>query len=144
MVTALVICLVMPALAGQMYEWIDENGTRHFSNEEPPPGATIVKEGKEIPYDAEKDKARMERDQQLLRESQSRQAPPPPAEEKETAAPAGTTNMVESGGGETWHQRQIEKKARLKQEMQTRPGTPKPTPHGQSAGKTSGAKSKKK
>jgi hypothetical protein len=126
-----------------MVEWIDENGTRRFTNQEPPPGATIVKEGKEIPYDVEKDKARMEGDQQLLKESQARQMPPP-AEIKETVGSEHNAEAVESAGGETWHQRQIEKKARLKQEMGNRPDTPKPAPHSQGAGKTSGSKSKKK
>jgi len=50
------------AMAGQVYEWIDEKGVKHFTNEPPPPGATIVGQDKEIPYDEEKDRQRKESD----------------------------------------------------------------------------------
>jgi hypothetical protein len=45
-----VIFIALPCIAGQIYEWIDENGVKHFTNEPPPPGATVVKEAEEIPY----------------------------------------------------------------------------------------------
>jgi hypothetical protein len=38
--------------AGEIYEWIDEDGVKHFSNEPPPPGAKTVKEAEEIGSDS--------------------------------------------------------------------------------------------
>ena len=128
LVVLVIVCVAMPVFAGQMYEWIDDKGVKHFTNEEPPPGATIVRQEKEVPYDAEKDKARMERDRQMLKESQSKPAPAP-AVKKETGGQESTTEVYDSGRDETWHQRQIQNEARRRQEAGNRPDTPKPTPH---------------
>ena len=34
--------------AGEVYEWLDKDGVKHFTDEAPPPGATILNEEKEI------------------------------------------------------------------------------------------------
>lgn len=49
----------VPAFAS-MYSWTDENGVRHFSNNKPA-GPETVTVSKEIEYDAEKDKQRLEK-----------------------------------------------------------------------------------
>ena len=50
-VLILVCCIWTLPEAGEIYEWIDENGVKHFSEEPPPKGAKIVKEIEEIPSD---------------------------------------------------------------------------------------------
>jgi hypothetical protein len=50
-VLILVCCIWTFPEAGEIYEWIDENGVKHFSEEPPPKGAKIVKEIEEIPSD---------------------------------------------------------------------------------------------
>lgn len=48
-IVLLVSCIWALPEAGEIYEWIDENGVKHFSEEPPPKGSKIVKEIKEIP-----------------------------------------------------------------------------------------------
>ena len=62
LVALMIVCFSLPCFAGQVYEWIDKDGEKHFTNEPPPPGAKIIQEGQEIPYNAAKDKARSESD----------------------------------------------------------------------------------
>ena len=68
-----VICLWTSAEAGQIYQWIDKNGVRHFTNEPPPPGAKIINEQKAIPYDKAADQKRTEEDQAVLNQDLNQQ-----------------------------------------------------------------------
>jgi hypothetical protein len=61
-----VFCLWTSAEAGQIYQWIDKNGVRHFTNEPPPPGAKIVSEEAAIPYNKAADEKRTQEDQEAL------------------------------------------------------------------------------
>jgi hypothetical protein len=119
---ATVICLLLftgPCLAGQVYQWIDKNGVTHFTNEPPPAGARIVEEGKEIPYDAAKDKARRESDATFLQ--QTREADQPAAATKPVPTPPSQPEKVEvETGGETWSQDQIEKREKIHHEQEWR------------------------
>jgi len=46
------ICGMGPSLvAGEIYQWIDEDGVQHFTNLPPPPGAQIVEGLSETPSD---------------------------------------------------------------------------------------------
>lgn len=133
---SMLICLVMVglffvpcALAGQVYEWIDENGVKHFTNEPPPPGARIVEQEKEIPFDAEKDRQRKESDKQYLQQKQQEQpkaATSPPADD----APPPSTAVDEKArdDGNTYHQRQVQKEQRIKQEIREHGGRPEAKP----------------
>ena len=47
----LVCCIWTFSEAGEIYEWIDENGQKHFSDDPPPKGEKIVKEIEAIPSD---------------------------------------------------------------------------------------------
>lgn len=60
-----VFCLWSSLEAGQIYQWIDKNGVRHFTNEPPPPGAKIVTEQAAIPYNEAADQKRMQEDQEI-------------------------------------------------------------------------------
>ena len=60
-----VFCLWSSIEAAQIYEWIDKNGVRHFTNVPPPPGAKIVNEQAAIPYDEAADQKRRQEDQEL-------------------------------------------------------------------------------
>ena len=70
-----VICLWTSAEAGQIYQWIDKNGVRHFTNVPPPAGVKIVNEQEAIPYDEAADQKRMREDQaihdQLMEQEES-------------------------------------------------------------------------
>ncbi|MFC1515189.1 DUF4124 domain-containing protein [Thermodesulfobacteriota bacterium] len=103
------------ALSGEIYTWIDENGVKHFTSEPPPPGATIVKEDAEIPYDAEKDRERKESDKQYLNNMEQKRSE---SEKKTTvkAPPAekGAEKGVIQEDDDTWHQDRVEKRERIK------------------------------
>lgn len=47
-----------------IYQWTDENGTKHFTNYQPPANATILMKTAEVPYDEAADRARIEADRQ--------------------------------------------------------------------------------
>ncbi|CAB5099894.1 hypothetical protein D3OALGA1CA_1356 [Olavius algarvensis associated proteobacterium Delta 3] len=132
----IVLIVVVPwAMAGQVYEWIDENGVKHFTNEPPPPGATVVGQDKEIQYDAEKDRQRKDSDEQFIQQQQQEQkkaaASAPKAADAPPAADVEVDNTVRgSEKGKTYHQRQIRKEQRIKQEVRNQGGRPaaKPAP----------------
>ena len=128
----LTVLVAVPASMGQdkVYTWIDENGVLHYTNTEPPEGATIIDTEKELPHDAQKARQQeMERQrylQRLQRESRpsETQEPGPPestpgAADQEMDADTGPEeDQVEKDRGrrrnETWHQKQIEKRQREK------------------------------
>jgi hypothetical protein len=68
LVLALMVCA--PAQA-DIYRWKDANGVTHFSNEPPPPGATVLETIEEAPYDAEADRRRLEDERRLRLERQN-------------------------------------------------------------------------
>ena len=43
-----VILFTASPLQAQLYQWVDENGVKHFSNTPPPEGATVVREYEEV------------------------------------------------------------------------------------------------
>jgi hypothetical protein len=51
----LLIFLCPPAMSEQVYTWIDESGVKHFTNDPPPEGATLIETTKEIQQDEAKD-----------------------------------------------------------------------------------------
>jgi hypothetical protein len=45
----IIVCGLCVSLeAGEIYEWIDKDGVKHFTQEAPPPDATILNEKTEI------------------------------------------------------------------------------------------------
>jgi hypothetical protein len=68
-----VFCLWTSLEAGQIYQWIDKNGVRHFTNEPPPPGAKIVNEQQAIPYNEAADQKRMQEEQEVLDQDSEQQ-----------------------------------------------------------------------
>jgi hypothetical protein len=67
---ALALLVCAPAQA-DIYRWKDANGVTHFSNEPPPPGASILETIEEAPYDAEADRRRIEDERRLRLERQN-------------------------------------------------------------------------
>lgn len=68
---ALVLLLWSSVTLGDvLYEWVDENGVRHYTNTRPPKdaGATVLMD--EIPYDPEADRQRQAREEALRQEHQ--------------------------------------------------------------------------
>jgi hypothetical protein len=66
---ALFTCIFVSFLSGQMghadiYVWVDENGVKHFTNENPPPHAKVLMRTKENPYYESADRARQEVEKQ--------------------------------------------------------------------------------
>ncbi len=59
-----VSCLVTSSPFADIYEWTDENGVKHFTNYAPPADSRVLMKTKEVPYDEESDRARMEADRQ--------------------------------------------------------------------------------
>jgi len=88
-----VFCLWTFLEAGQIYEWIDKNGVKHFTNEPPPPGAKIVNEQKAIPYNESADQKNMQEQQRVLDQDlkqQESQTDQPEQQESQTDQPAGS------------------------------------------------------
>jgi hypothetical protein len=106
----------LPVMSGQVYQWIDENGVKHFTNEPPPEGATIIDKDKEIQYDEAKDRQRMKQDEQSFKELEQKYR----SSDKESVekAPTGKeepgTAIIQVEEGDTWHQDRIEKRERIK------------------------------
>jgi Domain of unknown function (DUF4124) len=93
LILVLVFCLWTPLEAGQIYQWIDKNGVRHFTNEPPPPGAKIVNEQKAIPYNEAADQKNMQEQQEILdQDSQQQKSQTDQSEQQEsqTDQPAGS------------------------------------------------------
>jgi len=88
-----VFCLWTSLEAGQIYEWIDKNGVKHFTNEPPPPGAKIVNKAKAIPYNKAADQKNMQEQQEALEQDLKQQEPQtdqPQQQEPQTDQPAGS------------------------------------------------------
>jgi len=88
-----VFCLWTSLGAAQIYEWIDKNGVRHFTNLPPPPGAKIVNEQAAIPYDEAADQRRMQEDQEI----QNQVLEQPESQTEQQAANQQQTPEVQAG-----------------------------------------------
>jgi hypothetical protein len=90
-------CLWTSLEADQIYQWIDNNGVRHFTNEPPPPGAKIVNEQQAIPYDEAADQNNMQEQQVVLDQDSEQQ-------ESQTDQEAGSqpeSQVVQSDSSES-------------------------------------------
>lgn len=92
-----VFCLWTSAEAGQIYQWIDKNGVRHFTNEPPPPGVKIVNEQAAIPYNEAADQKRTQEDQEALEQDLNQQEPE--SEQQQESQPE--TPPVQSGDSDS-------------------------------------------
>jgi len=121
-IALLFIFFCFPVMSEQVYTWIDEYGVKHFSNDPPPEGATVVEKTEELPYDEAKDQKRMERDEQYFNElkQKNRQNDKTMAEEVPQGEEVPNTVIIQEEGGDTWHQDRIEKRERVKQRHQKR------------------------
>jgi hypothetical protein len=63
-VYVLMSCIVATPAFGDIYEWTDENGVKHFSNYAPAAKSKVLMKTKEEPYDEAADRARMETERQ--------------------------------------------------------------------------------
>jgi hypothetical protein len=91
-----VFCLWASIAGAQIYEWIDKNGVRHFTNVPPPAGVKIVNEQEAIPYDEAADQKRMQEDQaihdQLVEQEESQT-------EQQTASEQRTSEVQTGSSG---------------------------------------------
>jgi hypothetical protein len=115
-IAVLLLVLSCPfTVSGEIYTWIDKNGAKHFTDEPPPPGATVVEKETEIPYDAERDQERRERDEQYFNElkQKNRENDKKIAEEAPLEKEGPDTVIIQEEE-DTWHQDKIEKRERIK------------------------------
>ena len=91
-----VFCLWTSLEAGQIYQWIDKNGVRHFTNEPPPPGARIVNEQQAIPYNEAADQKNMQEQQEVLEQDSKQQEPQADQSEQQSAFAHLATSRVRS------------------------------------------------
>ena len=98
-----VFCLWSSIAAAQIYEWIDKDGVRHFTNVPPPAGVNIVNEQEAIPYDEAADQKRMQEDQAIhdqLMEQEESQAEQQTASQQQTPeVQTGSSSSGDTGGG---------------------------------------------
>ena len=98
-----VFCLWSSLEAGQIYQWIDKNGVRHFTNEPPPPGAKIVNEQAAIPYDEGADQKRMQEDQefhdQVLEQQESQTDQQAGSQQQTPEVQTGSSSSDDAGEG---------------------------------------------
>lgn len=69
-----------PSIAGAVYSWIDENGVKHFSTQPPPMHVQDYETRELIPYDAQADRERMQREKQRRAEEARREKREPAQE----------------------------------------------------------------
>jgi len=120
-IALLFIFFCFPVMSEQVYTWIDEYGVKHFSNDPPPEGATVVEKTEELPYDEAKDQKRMERDEQYFNElkQKNRENDKKIAEEAPLEKEGPDTVIIQEEG-DTWHQDRIEKRERIKHKLNNR------------------------
>lgn len=85
------LLLASPALAAQIYKWVDEKGVTHYAAEPPPPNATQatqVKVQTRLPSDSEAAVQNLEKQREQARKSQEQSANKPAA----PSAPASGTD----------------------------------------------------
>jgi hypothetical protein len=68
-----VFCLGTSLEADEIYQWVDQNGVRHFTNTPPPPGAKIVNKQQAIQTDEAAVQANEQQQQQVLNEAAQQQ-----------------------------------------------------------------------
>ncbi len=93
-VLILVCCIWTFPEAGEIYEWIDKNGVKHFSEEPPPKGAKIVKEIEEIPSDNASDQKPVQEGTGAVKKDMQQQEA-----STSQAAPAGSSDSRDSDDG---------------------------------------------
>lgn len=57
-------CFVAASLYADIYEWIDEDGVKHYTNYAPAPEAKIMMKTEELPHDEAAHRARLEADRE--------------------------------------------------------------------------------
>jgi len=94
-------CLWSSIEAAQIYEWIDNSGVRHFTNEPPPPGAKIVNEQKAIPYNEAADQKRTQENQealdQVLQQQESQTEQQTQSQQETPGVRTGSSDSSDSG-----------------------------------------------
>jgi hypothetical protein len=60
----LIGCFAASISLADIYEWTDENGIKHYTNQTPPSGSKVLMIAKEEPYDEAADHTRMEAERQ--------------------------------------------------------------------------------
>ena len=120
-IALLFIFFCFPVMSEQVYTWIDEHGVKHFTNDPPPEGATVVEKIEELPYDEAEDQKRMERDEQYFNElkQKNRENDKKIAEEAPLEKEGPDTVIIQEEG-DTWHQDSIEKRERIKHKLNNR------------------------
>jgi len=120
-IALLFIFFCFPVMSEQVYTWIDEHGVKHFTNDPPPEGATVVEKIEELPYDEAEDQKRMERDEQYFNElkQKNRENDKKIAEEAPLEKEGPDTVIIQEEG-DTWHQDRIEKRERIKHKLNNR------------------------
>ncbi|NQT70187.1 MAG: DUF4124 domain-containing protein [Desulfobacteraceae bacterium] len=119
-IALLFIFFCFPVMSEQVYTWIDEHGVKHFTEDPPPEGATVVEKTEEIPYDEAKDQKRMEKDEQYFDElkQNNRENDKKIAEEAPLEKEGPDTVIIQEGEEDTRHQDRIEKRERTKHRRQ--------------------------
>ncbi|WP_373499859.1 DUF4124 domain-containing protein [Desulfococcus sp.] len=86
----------MPAADDPLiYQWMDEKGVRHFSNQPPETSVEKVGSTQEIPYDPDADQARMKEDEAWLEQERQRAEDARRRAEAEKAARAEKEKRLE-------------------------------------------------
>lgn len=84
-------------LRADVYTWVDKNGVKHFSNEPPPEGVEVISKAREIPVDEAKDRERVEKDNQAMKELEqqlSKENTESPTVEKPTSSGDNQTDKI--------------------------------------------------
>jgi hypothetical protein len=78
-------CLGTSLEADEIYQWVDQNGVKHFTNKPPPPGAKVINQQQAIQTDEAAVQANKQQQQQVLNEAaqqqESQSAPQAPGQQ---------------------------------------------------------------
>ncbi|MEJ2102060.1 MAG: DUF4124 domain-containing protein [Desulfobacterales bacterium] len=84
-------CLGTSLEADEIYQWVDQNGVKHFTNQPPPPGAKIVNQQQAIQTDEAAVQANKQQQQKVLKEA---------AEQQESQSAPQAESQQESQAGQ--------------------------------------------
>ena len=102
LIVVMVFCLLTSAQSDTIYQWVDQQGVMHFTNEPPPPGAKIINEKAGIPYNEAADRKRTQEDQETMQQDLNQQEPQQTEQQEQQSAnqqegPAVQTDDSDSG-----------------------------------------------
>ena len=113
----LILGLVPVSGYAKVYQYIDKDGVKRYSNQPPPEGAKIIEETKEVKYDKAADDVQDERNQKAAAEAAAQPAPQPAVKPAQSSKGSTSETVIEAGEGAAGEKEYSRRKHRRKKEI---------------------------